>query len=467
MDTQETQEIRKWFLDDATISRILENLENMKSNPNSPIEWEFTKFVVYWVRRQMRSEEIQSNIGTTRSEIQEILAMSWSNKEDVLVGKELVKTQCILMRKNIQDILKDAILAIYNTLSWEEKNFIDVLLQDTKVHKIIPIGTLLLLSHVKNSNGDKKSQWIESAFDHARNMAINIKNIQSGIGWDELTRERVFIEFNRIYQEAFATIAAIGCHMYSVDCSVLMQPIKVKYQYASGADIDKGIADILNIIKLGNIKHSWKFFRGLEKFLQNPEIQEELREWRYLYIPLVVDAKDIIFYLETMNDFFADWKNKFPSFSIEKTSIEDGRSGKKSTNRKPTEPRVKFIYNPGNWSTQFNMRIDYTKEWKIEMDVGNADFKLKWWKNMVSFLDEQKDRAIIANSYRLEANTHTERIMNNPFLRFKEQMALIRSAMMEQGSDILWRDDSKVFWYHFTLWPDATDSLFQSILDQY
>ena len=84
----------------------------------------------------MRSEEIQSNIGTTRSEIQEILAMSWRNKEDVLVGKELVKTQCILMRKNIQDILKDAILAIYNTLSWEEKNFIDVLLQDTKIHNI-------------------------------------------------------------------------------------------------------------------------------------------------------------------------------------------------------------------------------------------------------------------------------------------------------------------------------------------
>jgi hypothetical protein len=32
-----------------------------------------------------------------------------------------------------------------------------------------------------------------------------------------------------MYQESFAAISAIGCHMYLEDCSVLMQPVKVKY----------------------------------------------------------------------------------------------------------------------------------------------------------------------------------------------------------------------------------------------
>ena len=44
-----------------------------------------------------------------------------------------------------------------------------------------------------------------------------------------------------------------------------------------------------------------------QKFLENPNNHNKLSSGKYIYVPLVVDAKDILLYLHTMDGFFDSW----------------------------------------------------------------------------------------------------------------------------------------------------------------
>lgn len=455
--------LENWLLlNDEIVLSILRNLEYKILHSNSPIEWEFTKFVAYWCKSRLRSKVVQTIVTNTRQEIQELINLWRSSSDDKKVSKDLIEECVLQMREDIVQILQTEILALYANLTWEDKEFLDTILQDDKIDKVVTLGILLLLDNVKNNISDKKAQWISKAFDYIRKISRNIKKINTQIKakseWKKRMKKIIFDEFTRMYQETFATIAAIGCHIYSEDCSVIMQPIKVKYKGAWKIDIKNKIDNTLALIKKGSESQWWEFFPWLEKFLENPNNHNKLVNGKYLYVPLVVDAKDILLYLHIMCGFFDAWSHNnlsWAGFRIFKSTPSEAKN-------KNTQPRVKFCYSPKKNSDEFNIRLDYT--WStVEIDIGWVDLHLLNWWNILNYLEEQVIRPIIANSYAMGANTNTERVINNWKLRLEEQMALMHSVMMQQGCEVLGREENKTFWYHYTLINDVWELEFQEL----
>lgn len=108
------------------------------------------------------------------------------------------------------------------------------------------------------------------------------------------------------------------------------------------------------------------------------------------------------------------------------------------------------------------MRLDYNNS-KLDLDVWWVNYILENGRTLWSLLREQSDISIIANSYKLWTGRDTWRIMNNPWLNLGERMALVHSAMMQQGCNVLWRNENRIFGYHYTLISDFPESRFATL----
>ncbi len=434
-------------LDD--ISGVLDGLFWRTDIDEPPAQREFSTFIRNWCRTQMRSDIHRGLVTKTRSDIQDLLAAAGPEDTEL---RWLITWEVESMRDSLKRQLSWDILTVYNQLDSIHRKIIDELSANPKVSKVIPVGIMLLLQHIERTN-DKKSEWIRSVFSHVHSMSESIGYIRSRTRWSPENKELVFGQFTDMHQETSVALAAIACHIYAEDCSVIMQPIKVKCTKDTSIAIE-GVQQFI----ARKQEDSWEYFPWLWRFLDNPDNRKAMTQWRYLYIPLVVDAKDLLLYLRTMDDFFTSWKRslewkKQDKFQVLKNTIPEA-------SHKWVQPRIKFHYREWVGRDEFNIRLDYVWD-TLEMDVWWVDFMLQKGWDMINYLERQ-DRPIMANSYALWWQD-TSRIATDSSLSLEEKMALIHSAMMEQWRDILGREECRMFWYHFVLRGHISDNQFSQL----
>lgn len=329
-------------LDD--ISGVLDVLFWWARIDEPPAQREFSTFIRNWCRTQMSRDVHRGLVTKTRSDIQDLLAAA--GPEDIEL-RWLITWEIETMRDSLKHKLSRDILTAYNQLDSIHRQAIEALLANPKVSKVIPVGIILLLQHIKSTK-DKKSEWIRSVFSHVHSMTENIGYIQSRTRWSTENKELIFRQFTDMHQETSVAVAAIACHIYAEDCSVIMQPIKVKCTKDTSIAIE-GVRQFI----AHKQKDSWEYFPWLWRFLDNPENRKTMTQWRYVYIPLVVDAKDLLLYLRTMDDFFTSWKRsvgwkKQDKFQVLKNTIAEAYG-------KWVQPRIKFHYREWVGRDEFNI----------------------------------------------------------------------------------------------------------------
>lgn len=428
-------------------------INKLDSSILSEIEKEFNVMIKIWKKKLYLDKSIKDIIHERKSTLQEIIQLNepWNNKEDSQEVKKLVSETVQESRQNILNELYKKIQKAYYKLP---KDIQEILNNSLESSNIFVIATIILLEKIWYKQNevidqeDKKAIWINLSVNKIEKIFSKIKKIESLIkkSIDKEFCNIFFEEVKRMIQETFATLIAIGCHIYIEDCSVIIWPVKIKntWWFNSKQWIDQVINYTDRLIEL-----NWKEpFYWIQKYFDNKENIKEMQKGSFLIVPIIVDANDIQIYLWLIDNFYSelvkvlDWK-KSKEFKIFTRKIWELWG----------QPRIKFQMTNQN---KFNIRLDYNeKNNTIEIDVGWIDFKLNNWKSLIEALSINMKK-IVGDTYKRWWWINTNRIGNNNDLIIEEQIALIHSVMMTQWCSILWREQNRMFWYHYKLisWID-------------